>query len=99
MSNVDKDRGTGRTTRQMEALPIGGVYISCHHASVYYDKNLTRKINRPDITVVPPSWVTSMIWQGRTYTGIALDHAYSEMHKNDPLFNAYLDQVRARIRK
>ena len=98
MTHIDKNHGTGRTTRQMEALPIGGVFISCCHSTVYYNRQLVRKLNRPDIAVVSPAWVTGMIWQGRFYTGIALDHAYFDVNKNDPLFNAYLDHVRTRIR-
>jgi hypothetical protein len=92
-------RGTGRTTKQMEALPKGSIFISCCHQAVYYDKQLTRKLERPDIVVVPPSWVTSMKWRGQSYPGIALDHYYFTMNKNNPLFNTYLDQARARIRR
>jgi hypothetical protein len=95
---LDKDRGTGRTTRQMEAMPLNGIFISCHHDACHYDKNLTRKINRADIQVVPPSWVTSDRWRGNAYSAIVLDHYYSEMHKPDPLFEHYLNQAKTRVR-
>jgi hypothetical protein len=78
---MPNNRGTGRTTRQMQALPIGSIFISCCNQAVYYDVQLTRKLNRRDIVVVPPSWVTGMRWQGRSYSGIALDHFITKCTK------------------
>lgn len=92
-------RSTGRTTRQMQALPKGSIFISCCHQAVYYDVQLTRKLDRRDIVVVPPSWVTSMKWQEMTYPGLALDHYYFEMHEETAFFETYLEQARTRIRK
>ena len=96
---MPNNRSTGRTTRQMEALPIGSVFISCCEQAVYYDTQLARKLDRTDIKVVPPRWVTGMKWQGQSYPGIALDHYYFHMNKHDALFNNYLEQARTRIRK
>lgn len=96
---MPNQRGTGRTTRQMEALPIGSIFISCCHQAVYHDVQLTRKLDRPDITVVPPSWVTGMKWQAMRYPGLALDHYYFTMNKFDDLFCHYLELARARIGK
>ena len=96
--SVDKNRGTGRTTRQMQAMPQNGIFISCNHACMYYDIQLTRKLNRTDIRVVGPDWVTGMSWQGHTYSAIVLDHYYHVMNKNDPIFNRYWDGVQTRVR-
>lgn len=94
---MPNNRGTGRTTKQMEALPIGSIFISCCEQAVYYDTQLTRKLNRRDIRVVPPSWVTRMHWQGMRYPGLALDHYYFAKNKFDDLFCHYLELARARI--
>jgi hypothetical protein len=80
---IDPNRGTGRTTRQLEAMPLNGVFICPNRASMYYTQNLTRKINRSDIQLVAPNWVTSMRWQGMRYTAIVLDHAYPELNRNN----------------
>lgn len=94
----DTNRGTGRTTAQMKALPQKGVFVSCNERCVYYDKNLARKINRPDIQIVPPSWITSERWQGCEYTAIEVDHAYPDCNRNTMFFYDYLEHAKTRVR-
>jgi hypothetical protein len=93
----DPNRGTGRTTKQMEALPINGVYISCHHAACHYDKNLARMLGRHDIQVVPPSWVTSTQWRGKSFSAVVRDHAYKGMHKDDHIFERFFQELLSRV--
>lgn len=93
----DPNRGTGRTTRQLEALPQKGIFISCNHACMYYNIQLTRKLNRTDIQVVGPDWVTSMRWQGMKFTAIVLDHAYPDVNHRNQLFYNYFNQALARV--
>ena len=94
-------RGTGETTRQMKALPIGGLFISCQHTSVDYDKRLAQFIGRPDIIVVPPTFVTDQTWRGRNYPGLAVDHWYSSVPRGNlerDEFYYRLNDLRTRIR-
>lgn len=97
--SVDKNRGTGRTTRQMQAMPQKGIFISCNHACMYYDIQLTRKLNRTDIRVVGPDWVTGMSWQGHTYSAIVLDHAYPDVNPRNRFFYNYFNQALTRVTK
>lgn len=94
-----KLRGSGRTTKQLQALPIGGLYVSCNNSSVYYDKRLARFLNRGDILVVGPEWVVNQRWQGMEYTAIEVDHAYLPRNKNNELFYVYLHHAKTRVRK
>ena len=95
---INKLRGTGRTTQQLKALPLNAIYISCNHSCIYYDTQLTRMLNRRDIQVVGPDWVTSMRWQGLTYSAIEVDHAYPDVSRRTALFYEYLQRARTRVR-
>lgn len=68
------DRGTGITTRQMQAAPLGAVFIWCNSA-LDYPRALARRTGRADLEVVAPYWLDGDRWRGRNLTGIVLDHA------------------------
>jgi hypothetical protein len=68
------DRGTGTTTRQMEAAPNGTVFVWVH-AEISYPKALAHKIGRDDLEIVGPDWLENDRWRGRTLTGVVVDHA------------------------
>jgi len=68
------DRGSGRTTQQMLNAPLNSVFIWCNHR-IDYPKRLACDLNRNDLVVVPPSWLSSCDWVGQTLTGIVIDHA------------------------
>jgi len=68
-------RGSGRTTQQIKTAPEGVVFIWVNHNSLFYAKNLARRLNRNDLEIVSPDWLSSYRWAGRYYTAIILDHA------------------------
>lgn len=92
-------RGSGRTTRQLRALPIGAVFVSCNEQCVHYNKRLARFLNRGDVIVVAPEWIVNQRWQGREYTGIEVDHAYAPRSRHTEVFYHYLSYAKTRIRK
>jgi hypothetical protein len=71
---VDDNRGTGRTTRQMEAAPRAAVYIWVN-SRLDYPKQLARDIGRDDLIIVSPSWLDSERFRGTALSGVVLDHA------------------------
>lgn len=71
---TDDKRGTGRTTAQLRALPIGGVFIVQSNDAVVYTNGIANYINRSDIQVVPISWIDQDRWRGRIFIGIDIDH-------------------------
>jgi len=73
MTDDHKYRGTGRTTKQMEAAPQGSVYLWVH-GDVYYPKKLAEKIGRTDLKIVGPGWLENG-WLGVELTGLVVDHA------------------------
>lgn len=91
-------RGTGRTTAQLKAMPKYGVFVSCNERAMHHDKNLTRKINRSNIVIVPPSWITGQRWQGVHYTAIEVDHAFWDLVKDPSYFNTQLSHALTRVR-
>lgn len=95
---IDKLRSTGRTTAQLKALPVNGVFVSCSEGCLYYDKNLARMLHRPDIRVVPPSWVTNQRWHGLELTAVEVDHAYPALNARTFLFYNYLQHAQTRVR-
>lgn len=68
------DRGTGKTTRQIKALPTGAVFVWCS-GDLHYPKALARSLSRQDVEVVKPIWLTSQAWRGRRFSAIEVDHA------------------------
>ena len=67
-------RGSGQTTRQMQATPLGGVFVWCND-SLQYPKMIAVKIGRSDIKIVGPYWLDNEKWRGLELTGLTVDHA------------------------
>lgn len=70
----DTKRGSGRTTAAMKAAPKGAVYVWVNH-HLDYPKYLARKLDREDLVIVGPDWLTDRKWRGRVFPGIIKDHA------------------------
>ena len=88
-------RGTGETTRQMQVLPIGGLFIWCNQ-QLDYPKRLAWSIGRDDIEVVSPMYVLDQRWRGMVYTGVAIDHAYIYLNPYNPVFWKYYSLLRVK---
>jgi hypothetical protein len=74
----DFDRGSGRTTRQMQQAPHGAVFIWCVARSVNYARDLARSLKREDLRIMTPAALDP---PGHRLMGIrvtiVLDHACS----------------------
>lgn len=78
MSKTDKDpvqvRGSGRTATQMNAAPIGAVFVWCNER-LDYPKSLAVLLNRSDLKLVAPDWLIDR-WSGlRDVSAVIIDHA------------------------
>lgn len=73
-------RGSGRTSRQLAALPDGGVYLVHTHAMVRYCQGLLQHLGRArdSITFVTADLTERAIW-GRRVVAWAVDHAYFDL--------------------
>lgn len=76
IDTINADRGTGRTTRQMQSAPIGAVFVWCS-ADVSYPRALANKIGRTDLKILPADRLAddSNWYRGEKLTGVVLDHA------------------------
>lgn len=71
---VDTERQTGRTTRQMLAAAIGSLYICVNLASARtYDRALAHKLNRKDLILTAPELLDRFL--GLPYPAVIIDHA------------------------
>ena len=69
------DRGTGRTTKQMQLAPKGAVFVWVN-ACLSYQKHLASLLKRQDLLIVSPSWLEYPGgYLGKRLPGIVLDHA------------------------
>lgn len=71
----DDFRGTGNTTRQMQAAPQRAFFIWPSRNSISYAKELAHKIGRADLQIVTPDWFDDQKWRGLELSGIVVDHA------------------------
>ena len=69
-----EDRRTGRTTRQIENLPYGAIFIWCS-GSTHCPKMLAKKLGREDVEIFSISVLDQDTLRGREVTGMGLDHA------------------------
>jgi hypothetical protein len=67
-------RGTGETTRQMQAAPKGAVFVWCNDA-IDYPKRTAARAGRTDLKIVSPNWLDDETWRGLELSGLILDHA------------------------
>ena len=85
--------GSGRTTKQMEALPEGSLFVWGNNGT-WYPRGLARRIGRGDLVVVSPAALENMSMRGMTWPGIALDHACSLTPAQTIGYNNLLAYVR-----
>ena len=94
---MEKDyRCTGRTTRQIESMPFGGVFVWVSE-DTQYPQTLCTKLGRRDVKVVGPSWLTGNRWQGLELMGLSLDHE-AEKRFTDLEWQSY-QHAQTRIRR
>lgn len=70
----DFERGTDRTTRQIEQAPKDAVYVCPSVRSISYHRKLAVYLGRQDLVNVSPYWFTDQSWRGRRRS-VILDHA------------------------
>lgn len=93
ISPLDADRGTGRTTRRMQAAPQRAVFV-WRNSLLDYPRHLACKIARDDLEIVGPHWLGGRYYMGRDLTGVVLDH---DVHLSAVQWNGYFDAL-ARVR-
>lgn len=72
---VDKFRGTGRTSKQMQEAPQGAVFVWCN-SDRRYAKELAKTLNREDLRIEPFSWLDERNVRGMPRdTRVVIDHA------------------------
>ncbi len=70
------ERGTGRTTKQMEAAPFGAIFMVQTRGEHDYSQRLSRFLERGDLIIVTPDWLETGRWLGlKRTTSIVRDHA------------------------
>jgi len=85
MWREDKDRGTGRTLRQLVACPKGSLFVWCNDDMLYI-KPLCAFIGRTDIHVLRRSDLSvrgQHWWLGREYPAIIVDHALEGLSSDE----------------
>jgi hypothetical protein len=79
----DDQRGTGRTTRQMQGAAKGALFLSCHEGErMNYDVRLARALGREDLVIKPFRLLDQyQAMLGRTYPEVVVDHACYEVEE------------------
>jgi hypothetical protein len=73
--NTYENRGTGRTTRQIQALPDGWcLFIVPTERQTVYTRALAEHLGRPALDVRTIRWLEAGGWQGLRPQGVAVDH-------------------------
>lgn len=67
-------RQLGKTTQQLSDAPTSAIYVWCN-SNLEYPKYLARKLQRTDLFIVSPSWLTEYRWRGQMFNDVILDHA------------------------
>jgi hypothetical protein len=93
MRREDRDRGTGRTTKQMQAAAKGAHFVWSNDI-LSYPRDLVKKLGRNDLQIVGPSFLFNHGFRGRVLTGLVIDHA-CQFTDHWPIGEA-LAQVRSR---
>lgn len=78
-------RGTGATTKLMEAAPKNAIFVWCN-GHTDYAVRLARKIGREDLRIESPTWLEER-WRGLELAGVVVDHA---ARLTDEQWNGYL---------
>lgn len=90
----DKNRGTGRTTRQMQSAPDKALFI-WRNSQLSYPILLAKKLGRGDLHISPLSVLDGPTLRGREFAGVILDHAASLSEPQANEFEWARDRVRA----
>jgi hypothetical protein len=69
----DQDRGTGRTTRQMQTAPQDAAFV-WHDGRLDYPRDLAKALGRPDLIILSPSDFDAGRQRGKVFTGVVIDH-------------------------
>lgn len=74
------ERGSGRTTSQLAALPDGGVYLVHTQKMAHYCQRLLEHIgrSRDAVTFVTADLIEQSVW-GRRIIAWDVDHAYFDL--------------------
>jgi len=84
------ERGSGRTTRQLAALPDGGVYLVHTQAMVRYCQMLLQHIGRArDAIAFVTADLNERAILGRRVTAWDVDHAYFDLAARDRRLQAW----------
>lgn len=67
-------RQTGITTDQIQNAPQLSVFVWVN-ADLHYPRGIQRLVDRMDVLIVSPHWLSSDAWHGLRYSDIILDHA------------------------
>jgi hypothetical protein len=67
-------RQLGTTTQQLSDASISAIYVWCN-SDLDYPKHLAKKLQRTDLFIVNPSWLTEYRWRGQTFNDVIVDHA------------------------
>lgn len=97
---IDPDRGTGRTTRQMEAAPKGALFVFAGGANARdYNRSLARKLGRDDLRILSPTEFEQHSihrLRGIELTGIEIDHAVDLTQEQVDGYRTLLPMIRRR---
>ena len=78
----------------MVNAPKHAVYIWVNNQTAY-PRRLASMLDRKDLKIVGPDWLTLGVWRGMELTGVVLDHA-TELNTDGR--DAY-SEVRTRVRR
>lgn len=67
-------RQLGKTTQQLSDAPTSAIYVWCN-SNLEYPKYLARNLQRTDLFIVSPSWLTEYRWRGQMFNDVIVDHA------------------------
>lgn len=102
---VDSQRGTGRTTRQIEALRQNGTLVVLNSASEVYTLRLLHHLGRKDVQLVTYTRIQSNTEWHRSidFTDLDIDHSVwlelarrGESYESDKLFHTFVE-LKSRI--
>lgn len=86
-------RGSGRTTRQLQRMPNGGLFVVQNEAHARYVRELAEHLGRQDVRVESLAWVLAYRWQGLRWPAAAVDHGVEPTERDA----AALDDLWTRI--
>ncbi len=82
---TEPGRGTGRTSRQLAALPPGALYLVPSQALASYCRGLLHKMGRPLGSIIFVTPANFMRLEGAIVPAVDVDHAYWEATRRDPM--------------